>query len=136
MTKRRTFLACALAVLLLGFDGRVVCGQTTRGVEIHTRHYDLYTEFPNGAEQGQMLDQLYDQLTKFFGAAPDGPLRAKAFASKASCLNGIKADGVNSKSQYGCYLSDSRTFYVYPLTPLRHEMENGILHEATHQFHA
>ena len=118
------FLALALTLL----------GSPPAGIEHQTTHYDLYAEGVNEADTGAMLEELYRQLTKHFGAAPQGRLRVEVYATQEGWQEGLKRDGLGDPKSGGYYDPGGKKAYLW-VQPSEYFTRQLILHEATHQFH-
>lgn len=103
--------------------------------DIRTEHYDLHIEGLDAADTARMLEQLYGQLSTYFGSAPTGRLSLAVYATKERWEAALRADQQyvppNSGGYYAPY---TKKAYLW-IQPSVFSTRHLVLHEATHQFH-
>ena len=103
--------------------------------EIRTTNYDLYVEAGvDPVETGRMLDALHQQLTAFFGRAPEGRLRFEIYRDQEGFEAALARDNQPYEDGAGLYGPTFRKVWL-AVQPTEHYTRQLILHEATHQFH-
>ena len=128
-----SWMSYALCVMFI--SANAMADNAPPGVELHTAHYDLYTECPNPQETATILEQFYDQLQKFFGKAPTERLRVKYFSDKDSYIADLKAAKISANPPpRGEYSFITHASYILEQSSTV-ESRNILLHECTHQFH-
>jgi len=108
--------------------------KTISPAEVQTEHYDLHIEGLDANEVGRLLEQAYDNLQRFFRAAPNDRLRLELYEKQDALLDILKAEGV-SPTDVGGYYSPRRKTAILVVQPSDYATRHLLLHEATHQFH-
>ena len=102
--------------------------------QAETLHYQIRSAGIPAQQLGRMLEQLYLDLTRFFGAAPRGRLELELYADAAQFKAALQDDGQPFLGGGGYYALGRRKAYLY-VQPSEHFTRQLVLHEATHQFH-
>jgi hypothetical protein len=106
----------------------------TPPVEVETEHYEIRAAGVDALETGQMLDQLYEQMTQFFGHRPKGSLPIEIFPGREEFHRSLTDDGHPAGRGGGYYAPENRKVYV-SAQPSTYYTRQLLLHEAVHQFH-
>jgi hypothetical protein len=104
------------------------------GTAALTEHYHVRAAGSDAEEVGRMLESLHAELTRWFGASPQGRLDLEIFADREDYRQAILDDRQPFVQGGGYYAPDTRKVYLFR-QPSVYFTRQLILHEATHQFH-
>jgi hypothetical protein len=123
-----------LATVILALAARPSAAETPASPDVTTAHYDVHAEGMDAQEAGAILEELYKQLTKYFGGSPKGRLVVNVSASKEGFEEALKKDKQGHLESGGYYSPETKKAYLF-VQPSAYYTRQLLIHEATHQFH-
>jgi hypothetical protein len=133
---RRTFPFFAPLLVLLACTLTARAAGKVQLVKHTTTHYQLAVEAEvadDAEDYGKLIEALHGKLTRFFGRAPDQPLRVEIYADKLSYEFALHAANEPIEGGSGLYSPAQKTVWLH-VQPSRQYTQHLLLHECTHQF--